>query len=215
MITRNIINLHGFGSPGGLRNAKAQLFDRHFKPYPKIAFHSIDFTPTAKDFEFHTITGMIDRLRQYILDFNLNPVSLIGSSQGAIVALNYAHRFGNVERLLLLAPEIFYIAHDDADELLEWKKNKSAPVFHYGFGEELPLNYGHHQDGLRYRSAPPPPAPIMIIHGLSDEVIPISHSRLYAGRYPKLVQLIEVDDNHRLGNQSEFIWEQTISFFQL
>ena len=215
MITRNFINLHGFGSPGGLKNAKAQLFKQKFTPFAGVAFRSIDFTPTPKDFEFHTITDMIARLRQYIFDFDLNPVSLIGSSQGATVALNYAHRYGDVEQLLLLAPALFYDAYASSEELQEWQAAQSVPIFHYGFGEEIPLDFGHHEDGLRYSAAPPPPAPTRIIHGLSDEVIPISCSRQYAERYPELVQLVEADDNHRLGNRSELIWDQTRSFFQL
>jgi pimeloyl-ACP methyl ester carboxylesterase len=35
-------------------------------------------------------------VRQYILDRELTDVSLIGSSMGGLVGLNYAHRFGDV-----------------------------------------------------------------------------------------------------------------------
>lgn len=55
MITKHIINLHGFGSAGGLKNEKAQYFNQHFQSFAEIAFHSIDFTPTPKDLEYHTI----------------------------------------------------------------------------------------------------------------------------------------------------------------
>ena len=216
MIQRRIINLHGFGTQGGLKNSKGQFFNQKFGQFEEIAFHAFDFNPTPKDFEFHTFTGMIDRLRQYIFDHNLNPVQLIGSSQGALAALNYAHRYGGVEKMLLLAPALYYdSSYASEKELQEWQEIQSAPIFHYGFGKEIPLNYGYHQDGLRYVNAPQPPAPIMIIHGFNDETIPIDRSRVYAQRYPDQVQLIEIDDDHLLRNQMNFIWEQAKLFFQL
>ncbi|MDX1417636.1 MAG: YqiA/YcfP family alpha/beta fold hydrolase [Candidatus Promineifilaceae bacterium] len=213
MTKQSIINLHGFGSLGGLENAKAQLFDQLFKSFAEIEFHSIDFTPTPKDFQYHTITGMINRLRQFILDFDHKRVSLIGSSQGALVALNYAHLFGDIEKMLLLAPALKYELDEDPQELEDWKLAQSIPVFHYGFEREIPLDYYHYQDGARYVVAPSPPAPILIIHGLHDDVIPISHSRQYAERYAGLVQLIEVDDNHRLLQQTALLDDQALTFF--
>lgn len=42
-----------------------------------------------------------------------------------------------------------------------------------------------------------PPAPITIVHGKDDEVIPIDVSREYAGAH-RGVELVEVDDGHRL-----------------
>jgi pimeloyl-ACP methyl ester carboxylesterase len=43
-----------------------------------------------------------------------------------------------------------------------------------------------------------PRCPVVIIHGKEDEVVPIEVSRRYAGNYPELVELIEVDDDHSL-----------------
>ena len=42
-----------------------------------------------------------------------------------------------------------------------------------------------------------PPAPITIVHGRGDDVIPIDVSREYAEAHPG-VKLVEVDDDHRL-----------------
>lgn len=204
-----IIFLHGYASCGGVTQGKAKFLAEKFSAYPTIDFHAIDFNPTAKDFQYHTITGMIDRLRQYIIERSLDQVSLIAISQGADVALNYAHRYGNVNQLLLLAPELFYDSYSPDDKLQEWEAMVDAPVFHYGFQEAMPLNYGHHQDGLRYVNAPPPPAPITIIHGLHDPAIPIERSQEYAATYPQDVRLIEVDSDHFLKDQHEQIWLET------
>lgn len=93
MTQKEIIFLHGFGVLGGLKNSKAQFFDQKFRQLKSTSFYAIDFNPTPKDFEFHTITGMVDRFRQYILEHDLDSIYLIGSSQGASVALNYASRY--------------------------------------------------------------------------------------------------------------------------
>lgn len=215
MTQRNIIYLHGFGVLGGLGNGKARFLYGKFEQLKSTSFYCIDFNPTPKDFEFHTITGMIGRLRQYVTEHDIESLCLMGSSQGANVALNYAHRYGGVEKLLLLAPELFYDSYSSDDELRKWKEMVAAPVFHYGFGQELALNYSHHQDGARYVNAPAPPSPILIIHGVNDKAIPIKRSQDYAEAYPEKVTLKQVDDNHFLKNQTEFIWQETQSFFHL
>lgn len=210
-----IIYLHGYATRGGLKEEKARFFHNRFGLYDHIDFHAMDFNPTVKDFQYHTITGMIDRLRQYIIERDFAEVSLIAISQGANVALNYAHRYGNVQRLLLLAPELFYDAYLPEEELKRWEEIVDEPVYHYGYQETIPLNYGHHQDGLRYVDPPPAPARMLLIHGLSDKAIPIERSRKYAIRYPDKVKLIEVESNHFLDNQYEQMWEHTQELFGL
>ena len=45
----------------------------------------------------------------------------------------------------------------------------------------------------------PEGVPVLLVHGTRDEVIPVEHSRRLATTgSPELVQLIEVDDGHRL-----------------
>lgn len=215
MVEETVIFLHGYATRGGLKGAKAKFFHDKLKPYGHIDFYAIDFNPTAKDFQYHTITGMIDRLRQFIIERSFNEVTLIAISQGANVALNYAHRYGDVKHLLLLAPELFYDAYSTSDELNAWEKAVNEPTFHYGFQEQILLNYGHHQDGLRYINSPSPPAPIILIHGINDASIPIDRSRLYASRYPNQVHLIEVESNHFLDDQHELIWEHIKKLFDL
>ncbi|MFO7536649.1 MAG: alpha/beta hydrolase [Chloroflexota bacterium] len=100
MTSKTVVFLHGYATRGGLQSAKAGFLHDRLSAYTHIDFQAIDFNPTAKDFQYHTLTGMIDRLRQYILDRDLGQVSLIAISQGANVALNYSHRYANVERLL-------------------------------------------------------------------------------------------------------------------
>jgi pimeloyl-ACP methyl ester carboxylesterase len=206
----NLILLHGFlSSPQG---AKARFLRDKLSGYPAVQFHAIDFNPTPRDFEFMTVTGQINRLRQFVLDLGLESASLIGSSLGGQVALHYAHRFGGVQKLLLLAPALYYAALASADELTAWEQAGSRPVWHDAFQRDVPLRFDVHRDRLSYAEPPPPAAQTLIIHGVNDDVVPISGSRNYAAQYPATVQLIEANSDHRLGDQLDFIWQQVQHF---
>jgi predicted esterase YcpF (UPF0227 family) len=71
---------HGFASSAGSRNA--QYLRPRLAERSDVTFHAVEFSPTPADFEYLTVTGMINRLRQYILDRELTDVCLIGSSMG-------------------------------------------------------------------------------------------------------------------------------------
>jgi pimeloyl-ACP methyl ester carboxylesterase len=102
----HLIYLHGFASSAGGR--KVQYLRPRLAERSDATFHAVEFSPMPADFEYLTITGMINRLRQYILDRKLTDVCLIGSSMGGLVGLNYAHRYGGVAHLLLLSPALTY-----------------------------------------------------------------------------------------------------------
>jgi len=211
MDKKTILLLHGFASSG--RSAKAQYLGEKFKALPQVEFHAIDFNPTPTDFEYMTVTGMINRLRQYVLDHCLENLSLIGSSLGGLVGLHYAHRFGGVEKMLLLAPGLSWLSGGlSEDEIEQWKKVGVGPVFHYAFEQDLPVRYDLHVDGLRYLESIPPATPITIIHGRNDDVVPVDHSRAYAANFPDTIHLIEVDAGHDLNDHLDFIWEHVQSF---
>lgn len=211
MQKKTILYLHGFASSG--QSTKARYFGEKFKASPQVEFHAIDFNPTPRDFEYMTTTGLINRLRQYVLDHHLGDVSIIGSSFGGLIGLHYAHRFGGVEKMLLLAPGLFWLSGGLSEEELErWKNAGAAPVFHQAFKEQIPIRYGLQVDGLCYLETIPPPTPITIIHGQNDHTVPIDHSRRYAANFPDNVRLIEVIADHDLNDHLEFIWGYVQSF---
>jgi len=208
---KTVLLLHGFASSG--QSTKAQYLKEKFKALPQVEFRALDFNPTPRDFEYMTVTGMINRLRQYVVDHHLGNVSIIGSSLGALVGLHYAHRFGGVEKMLLLAPGLSWLSGGLSEtELEQWDRAGAAPVFHYAFEQALPVRYDLHVDGLRYLEPIAPTVPITIIHGRNDDVVPIDNSRRYAANFPDKVRLIEVDADHTLNDLLPFIWEHTQSF---
>lgn len=205
--SRSILFLHGFLSSA--HGSKARFLADQISAVPDTFFHAVEFNPTARDLEFMTVTGQINRLRQYVLDHQLEPVSLIGSSLGGQVALNYAYMYGGVNRLLLLAPALHYTGpHAPLAELADWETDGVRHLWHDAFGREVPLRYNFHRDRLHYAEPPPPPVPVIIIHGRNDAVVPLTGSQTYAATYPALVTLIEVDSDHRLGDQFDLIWQQ-------
>ncbi len=207
---KKILYLHGFASSA--QCTKAQYLREKLKAF-QVEFHAVDFNPTPKDFEYMTTTGMINRVRQYVLDHDLEDVHVIGSSYGGLIAVHFAHRFGGVEKMLLLAPGLTWLSGGLTEQALEgWKKAGVAPVFHYAYEREIPVRYDLQADGLRYLEPVPPAAPSIIIHGHDDKSVPIEPSRAYAADFPDLVRLIEVDADHDLNGHLEFIWEYVQSF---
>ena len=211
MEQQTILYLHGFTSSG--HSSKARYLREKLKAFPQVEFHAIDFNPTPADFEYMTTTGLINRLRQYVLDHHLENAIVIGSSYGGLIALHYAHRFGGVEKMLLLAPGLTWLSWGLSEkELKQWEKAGAAPFLHRAFGKEVPIRYDVQIDGLRYLEPIPPASPTIIIHGRNDKTVPIEPAQSYAVSFPDKVQLIEVDADHDLNGHLELIWKHVQSF---
>ena len=201
-----LIYLHGFASsPNG---RKAAYLRDYFAERADLSFEAFSFTPTPRDFEFLTVSSMIGRLRQYLLAQDFGDVVLVGSSMGGLVATNYVYRYGGVKKLMLLAPALKYLAVNRPDPEGEWARNGVMPMFHYAYGEGVPLRYGLHMDGQSYLSPAPALVPTVIVHGRGDDVVPLSGSEQYAATYPDLVELLAVDSDHGLTDQSWFIAQE-------
>jgi uncharacterized protein len=81
-------------------------------------------------------------------------------------------------------------------------------LFHYGFNRPVRLRYDLEVDGRFYTPpTPPPPAPITIIHGTEDEVVPITASRAYVQTYFDQVALIEVTAGHDINDHLPLVWQ--------
>jgi pimeloyl-ACP methyl ester carboxylesterase len=210
--SKTIIFLPGFASSANLD--KAQYLTQRFEERVEVRFHAFEFTPTPKDFEFLTFTGMISRLRQYILDQQLNDVSLIATSKSALVALHYAHQYGGINRLLLLAPHLTYRPGELAEAMdPTWREQGVADFYHFGFAQALPLRYQIEQDAHFYRTPPPPPVPVAIIQGLNDEPWSVVRIRAYAARYEAMVHLREIESaGHNINDQLDDVWPEIEAF---
>ena len=85
----------------------------------------------------------------------------------------------------------------------EWENNGFRPYFHHGLNEEIKLGWDF-MVSAKKMSWPNINHPTVIIHGVSDDIVPIESSRKIAESNSN-VKLIEVEDGHRLVNSLQFI----------
>lgn len=207
----SVIYLHGFGS--GPQSAKATFFRQRLDQIG-IPLQVPDLN--QDQFSQLTLTRQIQQVCKQLAESAYPSVTLIGSSLGGVVAAWVAERQACVERLILLAPAFGFLGHWlprlGAEAVETWQRTGLLPVFHYGEGRPLPLEYKfvtdaqNYPDGLLRR-----PVPTLILHGIRDETIPIQASRDYVAHRP-WAQLIPLESDHALTDVLEPIWQATCHF---
>ena len=125
---------------------------------------------------------------------------LMGSSYGALALANASEALPELDlRLVLMAPAFGMLEGFERligeDLVSRWQLDGSLPFTHEGTGEKVVLSWGF-MEAIGRRSWPELRHPTVIIHGSSDDIVPLANSREVA-RSP-LVELIEVEDDHRL-----------------
>ncbi len=213
LMTTQFIYLHGFASSP--KSAKAQnISDRFTQIQTNLKIPDLN----AGDFSHLTITRQIT---QVAAEFSNDTASvvLIGSSLGGLTAAHLGERYLQVQRLVLLAPAFGFLSHWlpklGDEEVKRWQREKYLMIYHYGEGQSLPLSYDFVKDAAQYQEELlQRPIPTLILHGKHDEVIPIEASRDFARSRP-WIELVELEDNHALGNVMEEIWQAIRLFCQL
>jgi uncharacterized protein len=218
------IYLHGFASSPDSLKAK------YFRD--RISSLAIDLkTPDLNQNDFSRLT-LTRQLHQIETEFlqpqtlhaqaenvkNPGEVTIIGSSFGGLTAAWLAQRQISVKQIVLLAPAFDFLSHWlpvlGQQQLQKWQSEEYLPVYHYGEQRYLPLNYQFVTDMAQYpeqkliRSVP-----TLIMHGKRDKIISVQASRNFATNRP-WVQLIELEDDHSLGNVLAEIWQAIQKFCQ-
>jgi pimeloyl-ACP methyl ester carboxylesterase len=206
--------LHGFGSGPlsrkgvHLRDALAadgvelELLDLNVPSFTEQSYSRI--LRSLDDFDSQTADGV--KLR------------LTGSSMGGYLAARWAElNPGRVDRLFLLCPG--FDLGSRWPELLgrgEMERWESAGVLDVenGAGLVRPLHWGFVEDSRTHPAFPEVRCPSRILHGTRDEVVPIDLSRAYSRDRPH-VDLIEVDDDHTLGESLDRLARELREFFEL
>jgi predicted esterase YcpF (UPF0227 family) len=202
-----VIYLHGFASSP--QSKKATLFRQWFQE------HGVELlTPdlTGGEFVRLTLTRQLDAIHRAA---GQDEVSLIGSSMGGYLAALFAARSERVRRLALLAPAFHFASHYAAnlgeEKMAQWKEQGYLEVFHYATGKPEPLSWSLMEDARFFEPEPRVTQPCLILHGVHDDVVPVSSSRAFAqGR--DNVQLVEYDSNHELMNVVEDLFARTWQF---
>ncbi|WP_083636886.1 YqiA/YcfP family alpha/beta fold hydrolase [Leptolyngbya sp. 'hensonii'] len=203
--------LHGFAS--GPRSAKAQYLANRFTELG-LALQIPDLN--QGDFSHLTLTRQIQQVEA---ELPVTPVTLIGSSFGGLTAAWLAQRQRQVERLVLLAPAFQFLDHwlprlGAAQQQL-WATEGYLSIYHYIEQSRLPLHYGFMTDAQQYRDEDlQRSVPTLILHGRSDDTIPIAASRRFASARP-WVTLMELESDHGLTDVIASIWIEIQKFCAL
>lgn len=198
------IYLHGFASSP--RSSKARYLSDRFAA-KSLNLQVLDLN--QGDFGNLTLTRQI---KQTIAAFPKQeiPITLIGSSFGALTATWVAQQQLQVQNLVLLAPAFGFprswYSRLQPEQIAQWRKSGYLPIYHYGEGKELRLNYQFLQDADNYPlSGLTRSCPTLIIHGVHDDVVPIQVSRDYTQHHSQ-VKLVELDSDHGLNDVHQEIW---------
>jgi len=199
--------LHGFAS--GPHSAKAVAYAAHYAQRG-IGLDRLDLR--VPSLEHLRLSAMIAAVQRAIGEPRDRAV-VIGSSLGGLTAARVAERDARVSALVLLAPAFQIVARwRDLPGWGDWRRlgwreihdhktNKPARV-DFGFAEEaLTLDVGY----------PDVRVPTLILHGVHDEIVSISHSRTFAADKPH-VRLVELDDSHDLTASLPRILHETDRF---
>ena len=127
---------------------------------------------------------------------------IAGSSMGGLAAANASNlRPDEKFSLLLIAPAFglgdLWRKGAKPEGLAQWEKDGSIPYFMNGLGIEVTLDWEFFLSAERM-SWPKLNHPTVILHGNLDDVVPIENSLKVAKEDAHVVELIEIEDGHRM-----------------
>jgi uncharacterized protein len=207
------IYLHGFASGPGSTKA---IYIR--EQFAKIGIELQVPDLNQNDFTQLTVSRQIAQVVD-LFPKDGTPITLIGSSLGGWVSTIIAQDYPQVEQLVLLAPAFDFLNHwlpkIGARQLNLWKNTYHLPIYHHALKNLSPLHYNFVVDARRYPlSQIDRVLPTLIIHGINDDVIPISASRDFR-QDRHWVELLEWESDHQLTNVCDRIWTEICDFSHL
>ena len=211
----HVFYLHGFASSP--QSKKAAYFAERLRPHG-LALRCPDFN--EPDFASLTMTRMLDQLAADIATLDTQPIVLIGSSLGAVVAIHTAARMPDrIDRLVLLAPAVMFPRDAPkvlgAERVARWQATGTLDVFHHADGGTRPLSYRFYEDSVQYDAlAADVRQPTLIFQGLRDESVDYRVVERFAAARPNM-QLTLLDDEHQLMASLPRIWNDIAAFLGL
>jgi len=211
----HVFYLHGFASSA--HSKKAAFLSERFNAHG-IALRCPDFN--EPDFSTLTMTRMLAQVAGEIGTLTPQPIALIGSSLGGVVAIHTAARMTDrINRLVLLAPAVMFPkdAHRvlGEDKLARWQASGTLDVFHFAYGQMRSLNYAFYEDGLQYDvMSADTPQPTRIFQGRRDHSVVYEDVERYASTRPHAA-LTLLDDDHQLMASLPRIWSDMLEFLEL
>lgn len=139
---------------------------------------------------------------------------LFGSSLGGYSAALWQARHRRARGLVLLAPAFDLGARWRARERLAVGADGRARVFHFGLGREVPFDeVDFLADAALYEPFPCVEAPVLVLHGIRDDVVPVALAREFCARTPS-ARLVEYDAGHELAEVVPALLAETAGFLE-
>jgi hypothetical protein len=209
-----VVYLHGFASSA--HSGKATYLGERLQEHG-IRFLAPDLN--FPDFSTLTVTRMLEQTRE-LLEKAKEPVTLIGSSLGAFVAVNAAAQWPDrVGRLVLMAPALDFgdegLTGTGGADIAAWKAAGHLTVFHFAYGRMMPVHYELYEDARRYHAMDADlRMPVLVFQGRRDTAVDPVTVETWSRRRPN-VELHMLDDDHQLTSSLPFIWEKLATFLDL
>jgi len=214
-----VVYLHGFASSP--QSSKARFFAG------KFAEAGVEFeAPQLDEGEFRdlTISGQMKVTGNAVSAHREKlakgePLVLMGSSLGGYLAALYAERHPKaVDCMVLIAPAFGFLQRWrerlSAEEIEQWKREGSTPIYHYGSKTEQRLGYQFLEDAAQYEAVPDFHQRAVILHGTEDTVVPSQVSRDFALEHTR-VRLALFKSGHELTDVLEGLWRETRMFLEI
>lgn len=197
MLRRMIVYLHGFASGPG--STKARAFDAAFAarsaPLTIPALDEGDFSGMTLSRQLRLLGGICAAPRSPD-----DPLVLIGSSMGGYLAALYAAQ-RPVDALVLMAPAVDFAARwrerMGEAEVAAWRERGFVEVDHYALKRRAPISYGLLEDAERHEPWPRVTAPVLVLHGRRDDVVPQERVERFVAGCPD-ARLLLYDAGHEL-----------------
>ncbi|MBM3271464.1 MAG: alpha/beta fold hydrolase [Candidatus Sericytochromatia bacterium] len=188
--------LHGFGS--GPDSAKGVYLARRFAALG-VTLERLNLR--VPSLERLLLSAMIETAGAAIGGGDDSAV-VFGSSLGGLAACRLAERDARVSALVLLAPAFQFAARwRERPEFEAWRQAGWIDAYDHARGCEARIHFAFAEDALAVDAPgggwPDVRVPVLIVHGVRDEVVEVERSRAWAAG-KRHVRLIEVDDAHDL-----------------
>ena len=209
----HFIYLHGFASSP--QSHKATAFKTKFD---ELGVPLIVPDLDGGDFRHLTISSQMQIIRETLTVHPETQYALIGSSMGGYLSALTGQQDSRVKGLYLMCPGFNVVrrwrtllaeeirAADQGEGLIQ--------VFNYRYNKEMEFDLGIFKDAEKWESIPfDRPVPTRIVHGIHDETVDISESRIYSSART-WVHLKEVNSDHSLLSHLDWIIEDCMEFFK-
>jgi pimeloyl-ACP methyl ester carboxylesterase len=208
-----VIYLHGFASSS--HSGKATYLGQRLRA-AGVDFQAPDLN--LPDFSTLTVTRMLEQTRA-LIGARREPVTLIGSSLGAFVAVNAAAAWPDtVGRLVLMAPALDFsregLRGPGGADVGDWKRDGRLNVFHFGYGRVMQIHYELYEDARRYNAMDARlEMPILVFQGRRDSAVDPGTVEAWSRARPN-VELHMLDDDHQLTFSLDYIWGEVAAFLK-